>query len=179
MFGWWNELTGLAKVRRELRLALIDYLAARESRDFFMNACTKTNHEIEQILGQALGYPRYADDPENFPDATDADGVCVGEHTALSLADEIVARLADVQSDLDSSKGFARSRDELLKVAQDERDRFQREAAAVRRECASPLRDRANVENVLRDIRAIQAKAKTYEETGIYPTPNVGFPVQL
>lgn len=42
--------------------------------------------EIQQILGKALGYPYYKDDPKNFPTATEADGVCVGDHTAWSLA---------------------------------------------------------------------------------------------
>lgn len=44
--------------------------------------------EIEQILGRALGYPRYCDDKDNFPDATEQDGVCVGDHTAVTLAQE-------------------------------------------------------------------------------------------
>lgn len=48
----------------------------------------KLNHEICQILGEALHYPRYCDDEENFPDATKADGVCVGEHVAETLAKE-------------------------------------------------------------------------------------------
>ena len=42
--------------------------------------------EIEQILGKALGYPWYIEDPKNFPNATEADGVCVGVETAWSLA---------------------------------------------------------------------------------------------
>lgn len=42
--------------------------------------------KIEQILGKALGYPYYKDDPKNFPNATEADGVCVGIETAWSLA---------------------------------------------------------------------------------------------
>jgi len=42
--------------------------------------------EIEQILGKALGYPWYKDDPKNFPNATEADGVCVGIETPWSLA---------------------------------------------------------------------------------------------
>ena len=44
--------------------------------------------EIEQRLGKALGYPWYKDDPKNFPDATEKDGVCVGAHVAESLAAE-------------------------------------------------------------------------------------------
>ena len=46
----------------------------------------KESQEIEQILGKALGYPWYKDDPKNFPNTTEADGVCVGDHTAWSLA---------------------------------------------------------------------------------------------
>ena len=46
----------------------------------------KESEEIEQILGKALGYPLYIDDPETFPNATKDDGVCVGIETAWSLA---------------------------------------------------------------------------------------------
>ena len=42
--------------------------------------------KIEQILGKALGYPYYIEDSETFPNATEADGVCVGVETAWSLA---------------------------------------------------------------------------------------------
>ena len=46
----------------------------------------KEEQAIEQILGKALGYPWYIEDPKNFPNATEADGVCVGVETAWSLA---------------------------------------------------------------------------------------------
>lgn len=46
----------------------------------------KESEEIEQILGKALGYPLYIDDPKTFPNATEDDGVCVGIETAWSLA---------------------------------------------------------------------------------------------
>jgi len=46
----------------------------------------KESQEIEQILGKALGYPWYKDDLKNFPNATEADGVCVAPNTAASLA---------------------------------------------------------------------------------------------
>lgn len=49
-------------------------------------AVARENEEICQVLGRALVYPRYCDDPKNFPDATDADGVCVGDHVAVTLA---------------------------------------------------------------------------------------------
>lgn len=44
--------------------------------------------DIEQTLAQAIGgFPWYKDDQANFPGATEADGVCTGEHTVLTLAD--------------------------------------------------------------------------------------------
>jgi len=49
-------------------------------------ALIKESQEIGQILGKALGYPWYKDDSKNFPDATEADGVCIGAETAWSLA---------------------------------------------------------------------------------------------
>jgi len=50
-------------------------------------------HQIEQILGKALGYPWYKDDPKNFPNATEADGVCVAPNTAASLAMHVADRI--------------------------------------------------------------------------------------
>lgn len=44
--------------------------------------------EIQQILGAALGYPRFVDDQANFPGATEDDGVCVGDHVGVTLAME-------------------------------------------------------------------------------------------
>ena len=50
-----------------------------------MNELTELE-KIEQILGKALGYPWYKEDPDIFPKATEDDGVCVGVETAWSLA---------------------------------------------------------------------------------------------
>lgn len=44
--------------------------------------------EVEQVLGQALGYPWYKDDQKNFPGSTEKDGVCVGDHVPESLLAE-------------------------------------------------------------------------------------------
>ncbi len=52
------------------------------------DALSRQNDEICQILGQALGYPWFKDDPKNFPDAAEVDGVCVGDHVAESIAEE-------------------------------------------------------------------------------------------
>ena len=57
-----------------------------------IEALRKESWEVEQILGKALGYPWYKDDKKNFPDATEADGVCVGEHTTVTLAMEIAKK---------------------------------------------------------------------------------------
>lgn len=54
---------------------------------------SKVNDEICQTLGKALGYPWFKDDQENFPGATEANGVCVGDHVAESLADEAAKRI--------------------------------------------------------------------------------------
>lgn len=52
-------------------------------------ALSRQNDRVCQILGAALGYPRFCDDQENFPGATPENGVCVGEHTAETLAGEM------------------------------------------------------------------------------------------
>lgn len=52
--------------------------------------------EAEKILGLALGYPRYCDDQKNFPGTTDKDGVCIGEHTIVTLASEAVNRITEL-----------------------------------------------------------------------------------
>lgn len=63
-----------------------------------LDAARRERHAVEQIAGRALGYPRFADDQKNFPGATEADGVCVGEHVAVTivqeLADTLTARRA-------------------------------------------------------------------------------------
>lgn len=61
-------------------------------------ASLKQSYEIEQILGKALGYPKYKDDPKNFPDATD-DSVCVGDHVPESLALEAACRIEALERD--------------------------------------------------------------------------------
>ena len=66
-------------------------------------ACRLQANEIEQILGKALGYPQFKDDQKNFPGATEADGVCVGDQVAETLAAqaaERIARLREVAGEL-------------------------------------------------------------------------------
>ena len=86
--------------------------------DRLRDAAIRQNHEIAQILGRALGYPRYCDDQKNFPGTTDADGVCVGDHTAESLAAEV----ADKIDRLEHYRDRARSqRNEALEQLEIER----------------------------------------------------------
>lgn len=74
-------------------------------------ACQKNDNDIEQILGRALGYPRYCDDQINFPGSTDADGVCVGDQVAASLAMQASDLVAQLRAALAEAE---RERDEAL-----------------------------------------------------------------
>jgi hypothetical protein len=49
--------------------------------------------ECQQIAGKALGYPWYKDDQKNFPNANDANGVCIGEHCGSSIVQELANAL--------------------------------------------------------------------------------------
>jgi hypothetical protein len=71
----------------EARGKEVERLLARER--FLIDACSKTEDEVQQIIGKALGYPWFKDDQLNFPGAIEANGVCV----AASLAIEVVAAL--------------------------------------------------------------------------------------
>lgn len=57
------------------------------------DALISQSHFIEQALWKALGYPWFKDDQKNWPHATEADGVCVGDHTPESLAIEAADRI--------------------------------------------------------------------------------------
>ena len=68
----------------------------------------KESEEIEQILGKALGYPWFKDDQDNFPNATEADGVAVGDHTAWSLAMCAADKIESLQKQLTESVSIAK-----------------------------------------------------------------------
>lgn len=70
----------------------IDDLKAENKR--LLDAMVRQQHEIQQILGKALGYPP-------FPPEFDAEGqVAVGDHIAETLAMEAAERLASVTARL-------------------------------------------------------------------------------
>jgi hypothetical protein len=80
---------------------IIDNLRQKERR---MNT---EFHNIEQILGAALGFPWFKDDQKNFPNATEADGVCVGDHTAWSLAMCAADKIKELEEELEKWKACA------------------------------------------------------------------------
>lgn len=87
---------------QESLLATIDSLRAQLAEaqidaSRYKTAFAKTNNDICQVLGKALGYPWHKDHQEAFPGSGEADGVCVGEHVAGSLADEIAAKYAEAK----------------------------------------------------------------------------------
>jgi hypothetical protein len=59
----------------------------------------ESDNRIEQAIGKVLGYPAYKDDQKNFPNATESNGVCVGDHVAESLVMELVDRFKAIRSD--------------------------------------------------------------------------------
>ena len=77
-----------ARSRTDLPRIAKGLQASRAEIDRVKNALFETNDEVEQALGKALGYPWFKDDKKNFPDATEEDGVCIGEHVTTTIADE-------------------------------------------------------------------------------------------
>lgn len=89
-------------VKAEQRIAALEQAAAEQQRELdearaeverLRNACAKMNGEVCNTLGKALGYPWYKDDQKNFPGATEADGVCWGDHVAESIAVEAANKI--------------------------------------------------------------------------------------
>lgn len=70
-----------------------------------LDAERRERHAVEQIAGQALGYPWFKDDQKNFPGATEADGVCIGEHVAGTIVQELASKLATLQAQLRQVEG--------------------------------------------------------------------------
>ena len=80
--------------------------------DYLVQGAARSNDEICQTLGKALGYPRFKDDQRNFPGASDADGVCVGDHVAESLASEAAAAIDFLRNRLRKIEGSGETRQE-------------------------------------------------------------------
>jgi hypothetical protein len=67
-------------------------------------ACAKENDEVCQILGKVLGYPWFKDDQANFPGATEAEGVCVGDNVAVTMAMQAARKIADLTTEVEDLK---------------------------------------------------------------------------
>jgi hypothetical protein len=66
-------------------------------------ALTELNTEVCQRLGKPLGYPWFRDDQQNFPGATEENGVCTGEHVAESIAAEAARRIGNLEAERDEA----------------------------------------------------------------------------
>ena len=80
------------------RLVLRALAESQRQNARLLKACQSTEQEVQQVLGKALGYPWYKDDQKNFQGATEADGVCVGEHVSASIADEAAQRIIALEN---------------------------------------------------------------------------------
>lgn len=79
--------------RFEANLPYEQYAAEQESILAQRDGLYASVRDAEQVLGAALGYPHYSDDQESFPGATKDDGVCLGDHTLVTLCVEAAREL--------------------------------------------------------------------------------------
>ena len=76
----------------DIKDALMDFLTDTAFKEPIPNRAaidTAVIDRCQQIAGKALGYPWFKDDPKNFPNATEADGVCIGEHVEETIVQEL------------------------------------------------------------------------------------------
>ena len=92
------DLKEQLKCAQEETLRVVDRFMLAETRH--RNLYKATAHAVEQTLGKALHYPYFSDDKKNFPDATAADGVCVGEHVPESIAEAAANRIKELEAQL-------------------------------------------------------------------------------
>lgn len=92
-----KQMSWIAVLNSEIARLEADVVRANTERVHTQKAYQETNREVVQTLGKALHYPWFKDDQANFPGATEADGVCVGDHVAESLAAEAAKRIAELE----------------------------------------------------------------------------------
>lgn len=100
-------LAAMAEAERE-RIELVkaesviaNLSAALRSVERERDSATSEIRKAEQTLGKALGFPWHKDDPKNFPDATEADGVCTGPYTPATLAELAAERIRELELERD------------------------------------------------------------------------------
>ena len=101
LFGLTDEVADIIAKHRSAEV-----MEANARAEQFRNIGLNISNEVEQILGKALGYPWFKDDQKNFPGAMEADGVCVGEHVAQSIADEAASKIQELQRKLDEARAL-------------------------------------------------------------------------
>lgn len=79
----------------------------RRRKDEIEDAYKQTSYEVEQILGKALRYPWFMEDPKNFPDATEETGVCVGDHVPETLATEAARKIEELRNQVGDGEADA------------------------------------------------------------------------
>lgn len=89
------------------------WLDVAERQAAVIKAKQQEDRDVEQVLGKALGFPWFKDDQKNFPGTTEADGVCVGDHVAASIAMEAAAMIERQAGEIE------RLRSENLKLIAD------------------------------------------------------------
>lgn len=77
-------------------------ITALKERNTRLEKCAiETNEEICQALGKVLSYPWFKDDKKNFPDATENDGVCVGDNIAEVIAKEAADKITALKHEVE------------------------------------------------------------------------------
>jgi hypothetical protein len=99
--GWENLKTRAEEAearaaKAEARVAVLEH------------ACSSQNYEVCQTLGKALGYFWFKDDQANFPGATEANGVCVGDHVAETIASEAARRITELEAQVTKERASNR-----------------------------------------------------------------------
>ena len=100
-----------------------------------LDAERRERRAVEQIAGQALGYPWFKDDQKNFPGATEADGVCIGEHVAGTIVQELASKRATLQADNECKDSLIETLQAQLRQVEGERDHAKK-MEAVQKEVA-------------------------------------------
>jgi hypothetical protein len=99
MEGQANSNASATKLAKEIIAKCRQSEAARiKQLELGKKLSMESDNRIEQAIGKVLGYPAYKDDQKNFPNATEADGVCVGDHVAESLVQELVCRFKELHT---------------------------------------------------------------------------------
>lgn len=136
------------KTFRKIEGLNAEWDATKEEMSRLIAAVSKENDNICQALGKALGYPWFKDDQANFPQATEENGVCVGDHVAGSIAEEAAKVIPSLTkerdrlaADVERLKGemtsLSRLHGELIAragIAEGERDWFSAEVERLTKE---------------------------------------------